>query len=326
MYHLLDGLFQVDVIVTILAAGGTLATVLIFALPYLKKDEARKRTDRVVDYRKHLLEEERKRIAERREAKVQQGQGPNAQESVTALFKSKKYGQQKGLRERLSAAGLRKPSHLVGFMTIQVISPFALAGITLFLILIMPKPVPMQATVAFCFLSAVFGYFLPSLMLKNMALKREEAITLAFPDALDLMLVCVEGGLGIEQAINTITAEFIKSSPVIAEEFGILSAELSFLGDRQTALRNFAGRLNTQQARSFANALVQSEKYGTPLARALRTLSYELRDQRFALAEKKAAALPPKLTVPMIAFFMPTLFIVILGPAVIQAMDTIRNV
>ena len=165
---------------------------------------------------------------------------------------------------------------------------------------------------------AALGYYLPQILLRNAAARRRAALRRALPDGLDLMLICVEAGLSIEAAFARVSEEVGKASPVLAEEFALTSAELAFLSDRAAALGNLAHRTGLPQLRALASALQQAERYGTPLVQALRVLAQESRDGRMALAEKTAAALPPKLTVPMIAFFLPALFVVILGPAAIQ--------
>jgi tight adherence protein C len=145
-------------------------------------------------------------------------------------------------------------------------------------------------------------------------------MTATFPDMLDLLVICVEAGLSIEAAFTRVTEEIADSSPVLAEEIGLTSAELTFLGDRSKAYANLSARTGLPAAKSLATALIQSERYGTPVSVALKVLAQENRDDRMAKAEKKAGALPAQLTVPMIVFFLPVLFLVIIGPAIIQMM------
>jgi tight adherence protein C len=164
----------------------------------------------------------------------------------------------------------------------------------------------------------LFGWFLPGILIKNTIEKRQEEINITFPDALDMILVCVQGGISIEQAIVRISEEVADQSQILAEELGLLSAELGLLSDRRQAFADFAERVGGGAAKSFGTAMVQAEKYGTSISQALRVMADELREIRMSEAERKAAALPPKLTVPMIAFFLPPLFIAILGPAFIQ--------
>lgn len=168
-------------------------------------------------------------------------------------------------------------------------------------------------------IAGIAGFFLPNILLKNYIQKRQIEINLTFPDALDMMLICVQGGIGLEQTIARVADEVAEHSPILAEELGILSAEMGMLNDRRAALQDFARRVGSGAGKSFATAMIQAEQYGTSVSSAMRVISDELRDMRMAAAEQKAASLPPKLTVPMILFFLPALFIVILTPAFLAA-------
>jgi tight adherence protein C len=161
---------------------------------------------------------------------------------------------------------------------------------------------------------------LPLMLLKNKIQRRQLSIRRAFPDTLDLLLICVESGMSIEAAFRKVSDEVGTQSVALAEELTLTTAELSYLPDRRQAYENLAKRIDLDGVRSVCMALQQSERYGTPLATMLRVMAQENRDMRMSEAEKKAAGLPPKLTVPMILFFLPVLFIVILGPAAIKVM------
>jgi tight adherence protein C len=161
---------------------------------------------------------------------------------------------------------------------------------------------------------------LPWLFLKNKISRRQLDIKRAFPDALDLLLICVESGMSIEAAFRKVSQEVGSQSVALAEEFLLTTAELSYLQDRRQAYENLAKRTDLEGVKAVCVALQQTERYGTPLGQTLRVMAQENRDMRMSEAEKKAAALPPKLTVPMILFFLPVLFIVILGPAAIKVM------
>jgi tight adherence protein C len=156
------------------------------------------------------------------------------------------------------------------------------------------------------------------LFLKNAISKRQLSIKRAFPDALDLLLICIESGMSIETAFRKVSSEIVTQSVALSEEFTLTTAELSYLQDRKVAYENLAKRTGLEGVKSVCLALQQSERYGTPLAQSLRVMAQENRDMRMNEAEKKAAALPPKLTVPMILFFLPVLFVVILGPTGIK--------
>ncbi|MFZ0402187.1 MAG: type II secretion system F family protein, partial [Pseudolabrys sp.] len=164
------------------------------------------------------------------------------------------------------------------------------------------------------------GMQLPLLLLKNKINRRQLSIKRAFPDTLDLLLICVESGMSIEAAFRKVSDEVGTQSVALAEELTLTTAELSYLPDRRQAYENLAKRTDLDGVKSVCMALQQAERYGTPLATMLRVMAQENRDMRMSEAEKKAAGLPPKLTVPMILFFLPVLFIVILGPAAIKVM------
>ena len=221
--------------------------------------------------------------------------------------------------DKLAQAGFRGPRPVTTFYFFRFASPFifsALIGVYLFLI--NDFGLPGMSKVTFTVAGLLLGYYAPNLYVSNIAQKRQQSIMQAFPDALDLLLICVEAGMSIEAAIQKVGSEIGSRSIELAEEFSLLSAELSYLPERRMAYEGLAKRTNHPGVKSVATAMIQAEKYGTPLAQALRVMAKENRDLRLAAAEKKAAALPAKLTVPMILFFLPVLFIVILGPAGIR--------
>ena len=227
--------------------------------------------------------------------------------------------------DKLAQAGFRGPRPVTTFYFFRFASPFifsALIGVYLFLI--NDFGLPGMSKVTFTVAGLLLGYYAPNLYVSNIAQKRQQSIMQAFPDALDLLLICVEAGMSIEAAIQKVGSEIGSRSIELAEEFSLLSAELSYLPERRMAYEGLAKRTNHPGVKSVATAMIQAEKYGTPLAQALRVMAKENRDLRLAAAEKKAAALPAKLTVPMIIFFLPVLFVVILGPAIIKIQDIQR--
>jgi tight adherence protein C len=181
---------------------------------------------------------------------------------------------------------------------------------------------PPMVKIGICLGAAYVGMQVPYFFLKNRIAKRQLSIKRAFPDALDLLLICVESGMSIEAAFKKVSVEIGSQSIELAEELTLTTAELSYLQERRQAYDNLAKRTDLDGVKSVCMALQQAERYGTPLAQTLRVMSQENRDMRMSEAEKKAAALPPKLTVPMILFFLPVLFVVILGPAAIRVMAT----
>lgn len=223
------------------------------------------------------------------------------------------------LKTTLAQAGYRGRNAVTLYLASRIVTAVGGAILTLVLLGLL-KNFPYPEFVKFLFAAGggVVGFFLPKIMLKNNMQKRQETMTLAFPDTLDLLLICVESGLSIELAFNRVTEEISESCPVLAQEIGLTSAELAYLGDRRKAYENFSKRTGLPAAKALATTLIQSEQYGTPVGKALGVLAQEKRDERMAAAERKAAALPAKLTVPMILFFLPVLFIVVIGPAALQ--------
>jgi len=226
--------------------------------------------------------------------------------------------------EQMVQAGYRGPRPLTTFYFFRFASPFIfmlVVAFYMFVIKIVDWPTMQKVTA--CMGGAVIGFYAPNLYLKNRITKRRTSIMQSFPDALDLLLICVEAGMSIEAAITKVSQEMGSSSIELAEELSLLSAELSYLPDRRMAYENLGKRTNHPGVKSVAVAMTQAEVYGTPLSSALRVMAKENRELRLSAAEKKAAALPAQLTVPMILFFLPVLFIVILGPAILNIMDNL---
>ncbi|HTV70064.1 MAG TPA: type II secretion system F family protein [Rhizobiaceae bacterium] len=220
----------------------------------------------------------------------------------------------------LRMAGFRGQNPLTRFLFFRLVLPFVFLIAAVFYIFFMGglAEQPTFVRIFVCVVFAYAGFYAPVLYVSNKASKRKKSIQMAWPDALDLMLICVESGMSVEAAFRKVADEIGAQSVELAEEFVLTNAELSFLQERRQAYDNLANRTGLESVKSVAQALIQAERYGTPVAHALRVLASESRDMRMNEAEKKAAALPPKLTVPMILFFLPVLFAVILGPAGIQ--------
>ncbi|MBL8578007.1 MAG: type II secretion system F family protein [Mesorhizobium sp.] len=221
---------------------------------------------------------------------------------------------------KLKVAGFRGQNPLTRFLFFRLVLPFvffAATAVYVFVLGGLPEQPPMIKGFV-CIVGAYAGFYAPVLYVNNKASKRKQSIQLAWPDALDLMLICVESGMSIEAAIRKVADEIGGQSIGLAEELILTNAELSYLPERKQAYENLAARTGLESVKSVGQALIQAERYGTPIAHALRVLANESRDMRMNEAEKKAAALPPKLTVPMILFFLPVLFAIILGPAIIQ--------
>ncbi len=225
--------------------------------------------------------------------------------------------------DKMAQAGYRGPKPLTTFYFFRFSMPFVMLAIAVFYVFVLNDfGLSVMIRVTICMFAAVAGFYAPNVFLANRIAKRRTSIMQAFPDALDLLLICVEAGMSIEAAIQKVSQEIGGSSIDLAEEMTLLSAELSYLPDRRMAYEGLARRTNHPGVKSVATAMTQAETYGTPLGSALRTMAKENREMRLSAAEKKAAALPAKLTVPMILFFLPVLFIVILTPAIISIQDT----
>jgi tight adherence protein C len=226
-------------------------------------------------------------------------------------------------RMLLAQAGLRSQEAMVKYLFARIALPFLFASVVL-----MDSygahllPVPANLTTIVAMGAAIAGFYGPGMFLKNRSQKRGHRLTLGLPDALDLMVICAEAGLSLDAALVRVSRELEPTWPDLSEEFGITAAELTFLPERRQALENLNLRTNLAAVRGVVNTLLQTARFGTPLAQSLRVLAAEFREARLTKAEEKAAKLPAMLTVPMIIFILPTLFIVVLGPAVLGVMDT----
>jgi tight adherence protein C len=225
------------------------------------------------------------------------------------------------VRDLLKMAGLRGQAPLVAYMFFRLVMPIIVTIVALiYLFGIANLQHPPIAKFGMAIAAGYAGFYLPNVFLKNLVQKRQASIAQAFPDALDMLLICVQAGMSIEAAFGKVSKEVASQSLELAEELSLTTAELSYLQDRRIAFENLGKRTGIAGIKAVATALIQAERYGTPVGQALRVMAKENRDMRMSEAERKAAALPPKLTVPMIVFFLPVLFVVILGPAAIQVM------
>jgi tight adherence protein C len=216
-------------------------------------------------------------------------------------------------------AGYRGAGAEYVFLSFRLLAPiafFLIAAVYIFLILHWDKPIIIK--IGATIFAAYLGIKAPELFLRNTIVKRKKQLERAYPNTLDLMLICIESGMSIELAARKVSQEIGVESIAMAEEMTLLAAEMSYLAERRMAFENMGARTGLESIRSLITVLSQSERYGTPLGASLRVLAQESRDQRMNAAEKKAAALPPTLTVPMILFFLPGLFAAILTPAAIQ--------
>ncbi len=302
------------------SAIAAIATVLTLAMPLLATDTLAKRMKSVALEREQLRQRERERMA--RGEKIALRRTPKQyMQSIVDQFNLNKWVGQETARALLVQAGYRGHAPYVTYLFFRMVMPFVMLLLSaLYVFVILDLDQPPLIKIGICLGATYVGMQLPSLFLKNRIAHRQLSIKRAFPDALDLLLICVESGMSIEAAFKRVAAEMGSQSIPLAEEMTLTTAELSYLPDRRQAYQNLATRTNLEGVKSVCMALQQAERYGTPLATTLRVMSQENREMRMAEAEKKAAGLPPKLTVPMILFFLPVLFVVILGPAAIRVM------
>jgi tight adherence protein C len=244
--------------------------------------------------------------------------------AVVTKFKLLKQLQVGQLQSKLTNAGYRSKDAIIIFAFAKLVMPFFGLGLGLFLGKIdWSRPFTTDQGTGWLIVLGV-AYFcarLPEILVANARAKRFAAIRKGLPDALDLMMICAEAGLSLSAALDRVANEMGRVNPELAEEFSLTSVELGFLPDRATALKHLHERVDMPEIRGFVNVIAQTEKYGTPIAQALRVLSKEFRMQRMLRAEQRAARLPAMMTVPMIVFILPTLFIIVMAPAVISIMD-----
>ncbi|MEP1206890.1 MAG: type II secretion system F family protein [Rhizobiaceae bacterium] len=315
-------------LLALLTAVGVFASILVVVMPMLKTDNLGNRMKSVALEREKLRARERARQANavkdgRKKSAKKREPGALIKLVVEKLNLRKALADEKTEAE-LVQAGFRGQSPLFIFLGLRFTLPiiFGLAAVVYFYF-IKTRTEGDDATIKLYCLGAAFaGFYLPLLVVRQIMKKRQLSITQAWPDALDLSLICVESGMSIEGAFRKVAAEIGPQSVALAEELMITTAELSFLQERRVAYENLTRRTGLESVKNVVLSLIQSEKYGTPLSTALRVLSQENRDIRMNLAEKKAASLPPKLTVPMMVCFLPALFCVILGPALIRTFAT----
>lgn len=294
-----------------------LATVLTVAMPLVSGDKLARRMKAVAS------ERERLRLRERAAGKKGLRQQPKEyMKNIVERFSLSKWLNAEGVKLTLANAGYRGPQAEIAFLFFRLVTPLGFLAVAAFYLFAfddfgLSLPFRLGALVV-----AVYaGVKAPEVFLANTITKRQVSMRRAFPDSLDLLLICVESGMSIEHAFRKASQEIGTQSVELAEEFALTTAELSYLPDRRAAYQNFGLRTGLDNIKQIGTVLIQAEKYGTPLAKALRASAQESRDARMIEAEKMAAALPPKLTVPMILFFLPVLLVVVMAPAIIQLMN-----
>jgi tight adherence protein C len=310
-----------EFLIATFSAIAVAATVWSLTVPYFERDRLAARIKAVALEREEIRARERARLAaEAKRAKLRTEPKAYMRRIVDRFNLQRALADEKTV-DRLRTAGFRGQAPLVAFLFARLMLPLLFFGLAvLFLFVFFDLQQPFFLKVMIAVIVAYIGFYGPVLYISNVRQKRQTSIRRAWPDALDLLLICVESGMSAEAAFRKVAEEIGAQSVELAEELTLTTAELSYLPERRQAYENLGTRTGLDAVKGVMTSLIQAEKYGTPLGHSLRVLAQENRDERMIAAEKKAAALPPKLTVPMILFFLPVLMAVILGPAAIQVM------
>ena len=318
-------LLGVDVlwVATLLSAVAAFAVLIAIYAAISVRDPMAKRVKALNDRREQLKAGITASTSKRRAKLVQKSASADRIRDFLESFKILQDSQLKEAQIKLLQAGIRKKDWAVGVIFGRLVLPVVLGGFMVFLVYGTDTfadwtPLKRYGLVAITFL---LSYKAPDLYLKNKISKRSQAIRKGLPDALDLLVICAEAGLTVDAAFHRVAKELGKAYPELGDEFALTAIELGFLTDRRAAFENFANRVALDEVKGIVTTMIQTEKYGTPLASALRVLSAEFRNERMMRAEEKAARLPAIMTVPLILFILPVLFVVILGPAACSISD-----
>lgn len=315
MYEFILSLSRPQTLAAYLVAAAVFGTLLSVFLPYLQGNKLETRLKAVASQRERLRKQSRAAL----EKKGLRRRNDSVVGNISSKLNLAKALEDPNVVKLMNQAGMRGPGPISAFYFARMALPLVGALVTFIYIFFINdhglSTVMQYGSLAF---GAAAGFYAPNIYISSLAQKRQKSLMRAFPDSLDMLLICVEAGMSIEMAFNKVSQEIGSASPELAEEFGITLAELSFLPDRRQAYENLAIRTGHEGVKAVCMALGQAERYGTPLGDALRLMARENREMRMSEAEKKAAALPAQLTVPMILFFLPVLFLIVLGPAYIK--------
>lgn len=330
MDRLIDTLTDPQFLIAALAAIAAAAAVFsIGATFFTGGSKIRQRIKRVALEREKMRAQEMARLRgsggnnDEGTRTIRNTQSKDYMKNVVERFSLEKAFMDENTVDKLARAGYRGQSAVTTWLFIRFVTPFVLfvlAFAYMSLTVFADKPLWMNAIYAL--LVGLIGAYLPAVLLSNQTIKRQQSIRRAWPDALDLVLLCVEAGMSVEHALKRVAKEIGAQSVELSEEMTLTTAELSFLEDRTRAYENLGRRTGLDNVKSVMQALIQAERHGTSVGSSLRVMAEEGREARMMEAEKKAAALPPKLTVPLIVFFLPVLFIVIISPAIIRVFST----
>ncbi len=322
MFSFINSLLEPQTAIALLVSVSVFATIVTLAMPFMANDRLRGRLKYVSTERDVLRERHREMLEkEKNQGKLRSSPKGYMQQAVKK-FNLSKLLETDQTRDKLKMAGLRSPAHVITFLFFRAVLPFLFAGGTfVYLYVTDGFGLPAIMRLFIIMVGAYIGFYLPNIFVSNLVSRRQDSIRRAFSDALDLLLICVESGMSVEAAFGKVSSEIGSQSVPLAEEMSLTTAELSYLQERRQAYENLGKRTGLPGVKGVCTSLIQAERYGTPVGQALRVLAQENRDMRMAEAEKRAAGLPPKLTVPMVLFFLPVIFVVILGPAAIQLME-----
>jgi tight adherence protein C len=305
--------------IMVLASVAVFATVISIALPAVSRDRTATRMK--------VMATERDRMRVSRVSELNGGgdrtklrhQSKGLMSQVVDQLNLRQTLETEDVKNKLKMAGMRGQAPVVAFLFFQVAAPImTFIAAILYLFFYNDYGLAVIFRLGIALIAGYIGFYLPNLFLSNLISRRQQVLSHAFPDALDLLLICVQSGMSAESAFAKVAKELQGTSTDLAEEMHLTTAELSYLSDRRQAYENLAKRTGTPTIKAVCMSLIQAERYGTPVSQALRVMAKENRELRMSAAEKKAAALPPKLTVPMILFNLPVLFAIIIGPAIIQ--------
>lgn len=304
-------------LVVILIGVATFASILTVLAPFTENDALKRRMKLVSTEAERLRASQRAKTSGKT-ARLREGKPKTLTGQIVESLNLRNVFEAGPSRDMLRQAGFRSETHLMTYLALRLASPIVLALLAyLYSASLFPdQSVQMRALITIG--AAIAGYYLPIMLLKNLVVKRQQSIQRAWSDALDLLLICVEAGMAVEPALQRVAREIGTASVPLAEELGLTVAELSYIQDRRKAFENLASRTGLASVKSVVTSLIQSERYGTPLGTALRVLAQENRDARMSEAERKAAALSPRLTVPMMLFFMPVILIIVTAPVLIK--------
>jgi tight adherence protein C len=319
---LLDGLLPGDSGILLLGSLGVLVTVIALGRAFIPNDPMAARIKSHQQRRKHLLQQ----ILNPNETNKTPGQkaSVNMMRSVVERLKLTRGDEARQTSDKLAQAGWRSRDMLVVYLGSRLIMPFVAGGGALFIVTMMGATLSTMSSILVAGAGVLVGGYGPVILLKNAISRRYQKLKRQLPDGLDLMVICAEAGLSLDSALTRVARELGTAAPELGDELGLTAIELGFLPNRRTALNNLSRRADIPAIRAVINTLMQTERYGTPLAHSLRVLAAEFRDERMMKAEEKAARLPAIMTVPMILFILPALFIVLIGPAIIQVIDTFK--